>query len=106
MRGAIEETDRRRAIQQAYNTENGITPESIRKAVDELIGTPLAADYSTIPLEQPEDEWLVGDAEALEAELRKLEREMLAAASKLEFERAAELRDRMRYLHERALMEC
>jgi len=104
MKGAIDETDRRRKIQQAYNMENGITPESIRKAVDELIGTPLAADYSSVSLDEPEDELLFGDAEALRAELRKLESDMLAAADKLEFERAAELRDRIRYLQERAVM--
>jgi excinuclease ABC subunit B len=104
MRRAIEETERRRSIQQAYNLENGITPESIRKAVDELMGTPIAADYSTVPLEEPEDEMIVGDADALRAELRRLESEMLASAAKLEFERAAELRDRMRYLQERAVL--
>jgi excinuclease ABC subunit B len=104
MRAALDETDRRRRIQQKYNSEHGITPESVSKAVDELMGTPIAADYSTIPLEEPEDELIVGDAESLHAELIRLEGEMLAAAGKLEFERAAELRDRIRHLQERAVL--
>jgi excinuclease ABC subunit B len=68
------------------------------------MGTPIAADYSTIPLEEPEDELIVGDADSLAAELIRLEGDMLAAAEQLEFERAAELRDRIRYLQERALL--
>jgi excinuclease ABC subunit B len=100
MRRAIDETERRRAIQQRYNEEQGITPESIRKAVDDLIGTPIEADYSTIPLEEPKDEELLRDARALAEEIGRLEGEMLAAAERLEFERAAELRDRIRHLQE------
>jgi excinuclease ABC subunit B len=104
MKRAIGETDRRRTIQQTYNQDNGITPEGIRKAVDELMGTPIAADYSSVPLEEERDERILGDDEALGEELSRLEREMLAAAEKLEFERAAELRDRIRHLQERALL--
>jgi excinuclease ABC subunit B len=104
MRRAIDETERRRKIQQAYNREHGITPESIRKAVDELMGTPIAADYSSVPLEEEQDESIIADGDALAKELERLEGEMLAAAEKLEFERAAELRDRIRYLQEKAVL--
>jgi excinuclease ABC subunit B len=104
MRRALDETERRRAIQQHYNEEHGITPESVQRAVDELMGTPLAADYSTVALEETGEERVFEDAEALAQELQRLEREMLEAAQRLEFERAAECRDRIRYLQERALL--
>ncbi len=100
---ALEETERRRALQRAYNHEHGITPESVRRAVDELMSTPIAADYSTVPLERREEEELFENAAALEAELARLEREMLDAAERLDFELAATRRDRIRYLRERAV---
>jgi excinuclease ABC subunit B len=97
MRRAIEETARRRAIQERYNEEHGITPESIRRAVDDLLGTPLAADYSTVPIEADEDEEFESE-EALAAEIERLDRAMRKAADRLEFEQAAALRDRIRAL--------
>jgi len=104
MRRALDETERRRAIQQAYNEANGITPESVKRALDELLGTPIAADYSTVELEAPEAEEVFEDLEALEGEVERLEKEMLRAAELLEFEKAAEYRDRIRYLRERAVL--
>jgi len=104
MRRALDETARRRAVQESYNARHGITPESVRRAVDELIGTPIAADYSTVPLEQAEDEWLLADPEEARREIERLEREMLEAAERLDFERAAECRDRARYLRERSVL--
>jgi excinuclease ABC subunit B len=104
LRRAQEETERRRAIQEEYNRRHGLTPQSVRRALDDLLGTPLAADYSTVPLESAEEEPLFEDQEALEAELRKLEREMLEAAERLEFEVAAARRDRLRLLRERAIL--
>jgi excinuclease ABC subunit B len=104
MRRALEETARRRAIQEEYNRANGITPESVRKALDDIIGSPLAADYSTVGLEEQEAEEIFEDLEALEAEVGRLEEQMLAAASRLDFEEAAELRDRIRYLREKAVL--
>jgi len=101
---AIDETARRRTLQRDYNERNGITPETVRRAIDELMGTPIAADYSTIPLEEPADEALFDDPEALQRELEQLEREMLLAAERLDFERAAACRDRMRYLREQAIL--
>jgi len=104
MRRAIEETRRRRTIQEAYNAAHGITPETVRRALDELLGTPIAADYSTVPLEEEEAEEVFEDLEALEAEVAQLEAEMRRAAERLDFETAAELRDRIRYLRERAVL--
>ena len=93
MRRAIDETNRRREIQRAYNEEHGITPESVQKA----IGSPLVeiyeADYATVSL--PEEE-SAGDGGT--ASLAELRREMREAAEALEFERAAELRDRIQLL--------
>jgi excinuclease ABC subunit B len=91
-------------VQEAYNREHGITPESVRRALDELLSSPIAADYSTVPLEEPEGEEIFDDAAALEAEVRRLEREMVDAAERLEFEVAAARRDRIRYLREKAVV--
>jgi excinuclease ABC subunit B len=104
MRRAIDETERRRAVQEAYNREHGITPESVRRALDDLMASPVAADYSTVPLEEEEAEEMFEDPQALEAELRRLEGEMHEAAERLEFEVAAERRDRIRYLQQKAVL--
>jgi excinuclease ABC subunit B len=104
MRGAIGETERRRAVQAAYNHEHGITPETVERALDELMVGPIAADYSTVSLEEEEDEAVFEDAAALAVEVRRLEREMLEAAERLEFEVAAERRDRIRYLRTKAVL--
>jgi excinuclease ABC subunit B len=105
IRRALEETERRRAIQARYNETHGITPESVRRALDELIGTPIAADYSSVPLEAEAEEPVVEDLAALEAEVARLEREMHEAAERLEFERAAACRDRIRFLRRRAVLD-
>jgi excinuclease ABC subunit B len=104
MRRAIDEIVRRRAVQERYNEENGITPESVQRALEELMVSPVAADYSTVPLEEEEDEAEFENAAALEAELQRLEAEMLEAAERLEFETAAAHRDRIRYLRKRAVL--
>ncbi|GAB4228810.1 MAG: excinuclease ABC subunit UvrB [Deltaproteobacteria bacterium] len=91
MRAAISETSRRRKRQMAYNREHGITPETVRKAIAEPIGQACEADYVTPPLEEAP----FSSAEELAKSLRKLRKEMVAAAKKLDFERAATLRDRL-----------
>jgi excinuclease ABC subunit B len=101
MRRAIDETERRRRLQSAFNTKNGITPQSIVKA----LGSPLIkiyeADYLEIPVaaDKPAK---YGPAE-LSRLLRKLQKEMKQAAERLEFETAAELRDRIRELQKQEL---
>ena len=90
MRRAIDETDRRRAVQEAYNTEHGITPTSIQKKVKELIQTTKVAE-SPVPYTAKEIKKL-SKKETL-ALVSKLEKDMRTAAKALEYERAAELRD-------------
>ena len=104
MRRALDETERRRGIQRAYNEEHGITPETVQRAIEDLMGSPLEADYSTVPLStEPEDE-VFENEQALQEEIVKTRKQMHAAAKKLDFERAAEFRDRLRYLQTRALL--
>ena len=90
MRRAIDETDRRRAVQEAYNTKHGITPTSIQKKVKELIQTTKVAE-SPVPYTAKEIKKL-SKKETL-ALVSKLEKDMRTAAKALEYERAAELRD-------------
>ena len=99
MNEAISETNRRREKQMAYNVENGITPQSIIKGVDMELAKIVEADYVSIPLDSVELDSAVATArtEVEVAELlRKLETQMREAAKKFEFEKAAQLRDRIR----------
>ena len=99
MNEAIAETNRRREKQFAYNQENGITPQSIVKGVDMELAHIVEADYVTIPLDAGELDAAVAGAKSQEqvAELlQKLEAQMREAAKKFEFEKAAQLRDRIR----------
>jgi excinuclease ABC subunit B len=102
MRDAIEETNRRRAIQVRYNQEHGITPESIVKPVDMALASIVEADYATVPLEETEFEEFKTEEE-LRAAITKLEEKMREAARRFEFERAAQLRDRVRALKQKDL---
>ncbi|MBD3867653.1 MAG: excinuclease ABC subunit UvrB [Acidobacteria bacterium] len=104
MKRAIDETMRRRQLQEDYNREHGITPETIRRALDELMGTPLAADYSTVPIEEEDEEAIFEDLDALEKEVSSLETAMRKAAGELDFETAAHHRDRIRFLREKAIL--
>jgi excinuclease ABC subunit B len=97
MKVALSETERRRAIQDAYNREHGITPESIRRSIREVLRSVEERDYYTVEIETP-GETRFESPEAREETLRQLEREMKDAAKRLDFERAAELRDRIRSL--------
>ncbi|HEX9764540.1 MAG TPA: excinuclease ABC subunit UvrB [Candidatus Acidoferrales bacterium] len=97
MRAALDETGRRRAIQVSYNEEHGITPESIVKPVDMALASIVAADYTTVPLEETEFDEIQSEQQLHEV-IQKLEERMREAAKKFEFERAAELRDRLRAL--------
>jgi excinuclease ABC subunit B len=101
MNQAIGETNRRRAKQVQYNQENGITPESIIKPVDMALAAIVAADYVTVPLESEDDNATTGDQ--LEELIRTLETRMREAAKQFEFEKAAQLRDRIKGLREKAM---
>jgi excinuclease ABC subunit B len=94
MRDAIDETMRRRELQTAYNVEHGITPESVKRLIGDALQAPEERDYVTVPLN--EDELLAG--KDLVKTVKRLKKEMLAAAKAMEFERAAELRDRIKKL--------
>ena len=93
MRAALSETDRRRALQDAYNREHGITPESIRRSIRDVLRSIEERDYYTVEAEAPAERF--DSAEALEETLKALEQDMRDAAKRLDFERAAELRDRI-----------
>ena len=97
MRVAIEETERRREIQQAYNTAHGITPASIVKAIDDVLSSVYERDYVTVARAGEDQETFRTQAE-LDARIRELQGEMRGAAANLEFERAAEVRDRLTQL--------
>jgi excinuclease ABC subunit B len=90
------ETERRREKQQAYNEANGITPESIRKSIGDVLDGVFEADYVTIDTGDDENPHLVGHN--LKAYLGELESRMLEAASNLDFEEAARLRDELHRL--------
>jgi excinuclease ABC subunit B len=101
MKRAVGETERRRAIQEEYNAEHGITPQTIIKSIESTLVTAYEADYFKVPLElESMEEYTAAN---IEATIARLEHEMRAAAKALEFERAAELRDRVKYLREREL---
>ncbi len=100
MRGALDETERRRALQLRYNQEHGITPESIVKPVDMTLAQIVEADFATVPLEETEFEEFTSEEQVREA-IPKLEERMREAAKQFEFERAAQLRDRVRALKQK-----
>ncbi len=102
MRMAIEETARRRHLQEKYNKTHGITPQSVKKGIHDLVYRMVEADYPRLDL-AAEPKAGYATPEGLERAIKKLEEEMKAAAKTLEFERAAELRDRVRALRKKEL---
>jgi excinuclease ABC subunit B len=102
MRLAINETERRRAAQEAYNLEHGITPASIVKNIDEVMSSVYERDYLTVPtVHEAQEEFRT--QQELDAFVADLQRQMKAAAANLEFEKAAALRDRVKRLKTREL---
>lgn len=93
MRAAIDETNRRREIQQKYNEEHGITPQTIKKAVRDLIAISKAASASEEEFKKDPESM---DARELEKLAKELTKKMRQAAAELNFEEAAKLRDRMK----------
>jgi len=92
MRVAIEETNRRRKIQQAYNEEHGITPQTIKKAVRDLIAITREVVDNEVRFEKDPESM---DRKELEKLIEKIEKQMRKAAADLNFEAAADLRDKM-----------
>ncbi|RJP67679.1 MAG: excinuclease ABC subunit UvrB [Candidatus Abyssobacteria bacterium SURF_17] len=102
MRKAIGETNRRRRIQAEFNKKHRITPKTIVKAMPDVLTSVYEADYVTVPaVAEPAAEYVTSGE--LPKMLEDLKREMKEAAEKLEFERAAELRDRIRELQQMEL---
>jgi excinuclease ABC subunit B len=102
MKSAIAETERRRALQESYNSEHGITPESVVREIDDVLSSVYERDYLTAPVLRDEREVFRTQAD-LDAEIARLESDMKAAAANLDFERAAMLRDRVKTLRSREL---
>jgi excinuclease ABC subunit B len=103
MKKAIGETNRRRAVQEAYNREHGIVPRTIKKAIGEALVVACEGDYVDLDAAIPPMVGGPADAAAIAARVRGLRDEMRAAAKALEFERAAALRDEIRSLEQRAV---
>ena len=99
--GALEETNRRREKQQEYNAANGITPESIRSNIADILNSMFERDRFTVDTGDAETVHLVGHN--LQAHLASLETRMREAAANLEFEEAARLRDEIRRLETQEL---
>jgi excinuclease ABC subunit B len=97
MEAAIGETSRRRARQQEYNEEHGITPQSIVKQIDDVMSSVYERDYMTPPLAEEGAEHFRTQAE-LDAHIAKRQHEMRAAAANLDFEKAAAIRDDIKRL--------
>ena len=101
MRYAVGETNRRRAKQKQFNEENGITPESIVKPVDMALAQITEADYITVPVDLPAEGAVSSDQ--LDELITNLEKQMREAAKQFEFEKAAQLRDRIKALKEKTV---
>jgi len=100
MKKAISETERRRGIQQAYNEEHGITPQTIKKAVRELITISKKAEEITQGIEKDMESMSKKELQALE---KKLQKQMNTAAAELNFELAAKVRDQLFELKKKML---
>ena len=92
MQRAINETNRRRKLQKEFNHQHGITPESIKKSIQDIVGSIFDSDYVTVSIAAEEGQEYISRDE-IPQQVKKLHKEMREAAKELEFERAAELRD-------------
>jgi excinuclease ABC subunit B len=98
MKQALDETNRRRAIQEAYNTEHGITPESIIRPLDMTLVAIVGADYADLTSVEADGIPDFKSQEELDAYIAKLESDMRESAKRFEFEKAAKLRDTIKEL--------
>jgi excinuclease ABC subunit B len=102
MEAAKEETDRRRAIQAEFNREHGITPETITKQITNILGSVYEADYYTVPaVREDQAEYIPPDE--IPRIVKALKKEMKEASEQLDFERAAEIRDKIKSISEEEL---
>ena len=105
MQQAIDETDRRRAIQQAYNETHGITPRTIHKTITDIFDMAYATPDEAVPVVAETEADFEAETD-IETVIDALESDMQAAAKKLAFEEAARIRDRIRVLRKRLLFEA
>ncbi len=103
MKGALTETIRRRTLQTEYNTKHAITPETIKKQITDVLASIYERDYYTVPALSDEERLKYIPREEIPSLVATLDKQMKQAAKKLEFERAAELRDQIRDLQRRML---
>ncbi len=101
MKYAIDETERRREIQEKYNIKHGITPTTIVKSIDATLITAYEADYFKVPLEL--DKYEEYSPKELKEMIVGLEQDMRRSAKDMKFEQAAEIRDKVKYLKERQI---
>ncbi|TWJ33120.1 excinuclease ABC subunit UvrB [Geobacter argillaceus] len=102
MRACIDETTRRRTLQEEFNTEHGITPRTVQKGLRTILESIEEQDYYTVPVAaEAREEYM--PLEKIPGLVKKLRKEMLAAARELDFEKAAELRDRIKKLEDMEL---
>jgi excinuclease ABC subunit B len=103
MRRALDETQRRRTLQEAYNEANGITPKTIVKSIDATLVAVAESDYVTVPIEDGMDAEVELTPEQRLTLIGELEARMRDAARNFEFEKAAQFRDRVKQLKEQQL---
>ncbi len=103
MQEAIQETEKRRAIQMAYNRKNKITPASIKKSIQDILSSVYEADYVTVPVAKDKQKEFV-EPQQVPQLIKQLRKRMKDAATRLDFEEAAELRDRIKVLQEEELL--
>ncbi|MGA3085258.1 MAG: excinuclease ABC subunit UvrB [Thermodesulfobacteriota bacterium] len=103
MQEAIDETQKRRAIQLAYNKKHKITPTSIKKSIQDILSSVYEADYVTVPIARDKQKEFA-EPEQIPLLIKQLRKRMKDAAVRLDFEEAAELRDRIKVLQEEELL--
>jgi excinuclease ABC subunit B len=103
MQACLDETERRRIKQLAYNQEHGITPETVKKGMRSILESIAEKDYVTPPVVADVEEIYGIELREIPKLIKKMRKEMLAAAKELDFEKAAELRDRIKQLEEAEL---
>jgi excinuclease ABC subunit B len=102
MRNAIAETNRRRTVQEEYNRKHNITPTSIKKNIQATLRTVYEQDYFTVPVAAEEAGGYVSTVDIPQL-IARLEKQMRVAAKELDFETAAELRDKIRSLRQKEM---
>lgn len=103
MAEAIQETEKRRNVQRAYNERHGITPVTIQKSIQDILSSVYEADYVTVPVIK-EPTRVYNDPKRIPQLIKELRRRMKEAAARLEFEEAALLRDRIQALEKEELL--